>query len=207
MLNLNRHFKTSTALLVAGLTLTQVSLAPRQSHAILAIGSAGAAVPALVVMGASAAVFGGTQALQKHCGGALRAPTGKCSAALVSLSDISFIPMALSFSTFFAALVFLDESGAPTSDFRALTPDLAQEAGISAKGMRAFNRQLDRINSVSESNARGIAQDNISDEDSAVQYAHRGWIEAHERGVISNEAFIALGQLSDHVVQMSKAAQ
>jgi hypothetical protein len=203
MLNLNRNGKASIALLVAGLTLSQASLAPRQSHAIIAIASGGTAIPALIVLGAG---VGGV-------GIGLALATGPFTGLIVVPSYVGVnaqtgIGVGLSAAgllALLAGLVMLDESGVPTPNFQSLTLAKAQEAGISSQEMRAFNRQLDRTNSVSESIARGIAQGKIADANVAVQYAHGEWVEAHERGLISADAYTALNKLSAHAVQKAQA--
>jgi hypothetical protein len=208
MLNLNRNWIASTALLVAGLTLTQASIAPRQSHAIVAIASGGTAVPALIVIGAGAAVFGGSVGLMKYCGSGFHGGgTGKCSRGVTIVSIFSFLPMFWSIPTVLVGLVFLDESGAPTPNFKPISPELAQEAGIPAREMRAFNKpnQLDRTNSVSESIARGFAENNITDAESGMAYSHDEWTEAHARGLISTDAFNALTKLSDYAYKKAQA--
>jgi|GEM_PF-7043866 len=201
MTSIKRNWKATTAMLALGLTLSQASLMPQQSHAIVAIASGGTAVPALIVFAAGAiAIPVGAHIL-------LRNPVCiECSGnPYIGISG--FALFAAGAAAFLTGIVMLDESGAPTPDFQKLTPAKAQEASIANGEMRSFNRQLDRINSVSESIARGFASKQIVDAKVAVEYARSEWTEAHERGLISNDAFSALTKLSAKAVQQAQAVR
>lgn len=184
------------ALLVAGVTAGQAAFAPRQSQAVVAVLSGGTAIPALIVLGAGALAAGGGAAIFVTEGS--NEVNGKAAGAVLGVSGVLAI---------LTGIVLLDESGAPTPDFQILTPAKAQEAGIAPRQMRGFNRQLDRINSVSESIARGIAQKKITDAQAALQYVHGEWVEARESNLISSDAFAALNALSAHSYQQLKAAK
>lgn len=212
MTSIKRNWKATTAMLALGLTLSQASLMPRQSHAIVAIASGGTAIPALIVLGAGALVTGAELQLLgaalcagldgRHCGrGGLLGPV----LGRLGMANLVILPVGV--LAVLTGLVMLDESGAPTPDFQKLTPAKAQEASITNGELRAFNRQLDRINSVSESIARGFASKQISDAKVAVEFAHSEWTEAHERGLISNNAFSALTKLSAKAVQQVQAVR
>lgn len=188
------------ALLVAGMIGGQSIVAPRQSHALVFAASGGTALPALILLGAGAAATVG--------GGFLFVEDPKWSN--MGPGALGVTGAVTAFTGIFAILsgiILLDESGAPTPDFQPLTPAKAEAAGIAPREMRGFNRQLDRINSVSESIARGVAQKNFTDTQAALRYVHGEWQAARDNNFISNDAFAALSALSTHSYQELSAAR
>lgn len=171
------------ALITAGVMACQSTLAPRPSHALVAALTGGTAIPALIVIGAGTVAVPGAWWWAVSPSG-----TGIYSWAEAELVAVGAI---------LVGLVLLDESGAPTPDLTRISPAEAQGGGISPSGMHAFNRELDRINSVSESIARGIADHRITQARDAVAFARSEWSTAHEQGLISDAAYSALTKRGD----------
>jgi hypothetical protein len=197
------------AFLVAGLTLTQATLAPRQSHAIASIGSGVGIVPALIVMGAGAGVAGagfGFDAVAKKskwadfCYDGIMAWDQCRHQGLVGAASMGqFVGIA---AILFGVLI-LDDGGAPTPDFQQLTPAKALEFGISGPEVASFNHQLDRINAVSESIARDIAARSNDTVETATYYAHSEWMNAKRLGLISANALSALRKMGTQLADRS----
>jgi hypothetical protein len=198
-MNLLRTPYSAMALLVAGLTFTQASLQPRYSRAFTAVASGGSLVPALVIIGASPLLGGAIGAGVAVLTSATCSPSG-CRKNQAMASGLG-TALVISLIGVIYGLVVLDESGAPTVDLQPLTPETARENGISEAGTRIFNRHLDRINSVSESIARGLSEIGITETDASLEYIHSGWAAAEAQGIISGEARAVLQILAEKTLQ------
>ncbi|MGK5084206.1 hypothetical protein WDW37_12995, partial [Bdellovibrionota bacterium FG-1] len=105
------------------------------------------------------------------------------------------LPRGILIASYIALLVgviMLDDRGAPTTQMAPMTEQERLEIGATPAGMRAFNRALGRMNGVSESIARQIADQRITDSDVALRLIHDQWAEAAHDGVISELAYSTL---------------
>lgn len=196
--NLKRFNKAPIALLMAAIATGQAVVIPRQSHAIVAVVTGGAAVPGLIVLGAGLALVpaGLIVARGNHPDEPRSAPAF-FAGAIGALTGLGAV---------LAGIVILDESGAPTPDFQEITADEAFAAQITSQEMRAFNRPsaLERVNAVSESIARGIADRKISDPREAMDFAHSEWSAAHEGGIIGDLVYSALTKRGAHALEKAR---
>jgi hypothetical protein len=185
----------AVAALVATLTFGQAALAPRQSHAIVAVATGGAAAVPLIVFGAGA--------LSTTAGLAIATPAGVFYGTffLAQSPAILFKLPALGWGTvltwaglgaLLTGLIMLDETGAPSPDFQPLSDAEIDAAHILPEEARAHDRQLDRINSVSESLARDLAELKLEDPNEALRYVAEGWAKACNGGMLNKRACAAV---------------
>ena len=168
------------ALIIAGVMACQSALVPRPSHALVAALTGGTAIPALIVIGA----------------GTVAVPLGGALTQWLDIWGLGYYEI-ISVADILMGLIMLDQSGAPTPDLAKISAAEAQAGGIAPGEMHAFNRELDRINSVSESIARGIADHRITQARDAVEFARSEWSTAHEQSLISDAAYSALKKRGD----------
>ncbi|MGK5085146.1 hypothetical protein WDW37_17805 [Bdellovibrionota bacterium FG-1] len=157
--------------------ITTQAIAPRRAQAALALSSVGI-VPALIVLAAASPIIG----------------VG-IGVSVQELSHAKPRPSYLITQTIIAVLiglVVLDDQGAPTSQMAKMSEPEMKKIGATAIQMKAFNRSLDRINGVSESIAKNIAAQNLTNASDATRLAHEQWTMAVTDGVISEKAYSAL---------------
>lgn len=194
--------KSTVALLAAVLMLSQATLAPRQSKAVVAAVTGGAAVPALIVLGAGAAVTGLGVALLSSLGPGFGDACDNDGCALEVMA-----PAGLGLLGVLVGIILLDDSGAPTPDFQAISSDEAQAAQIAPAEAKAFNRSLERINAVSESIAREIADHKIRTTREALELANAEWDKVHDDGLIGDLAYAALTKRGALAIRKAQQAR
>ncbi|MGK5082103.1 hypothetical protein WDW37_02270 [Bdellovibrionota bacterium FG-1] len=203
MIDAKKRIQLVAALTLASMGLTQVAF-QRPAHAIIAGATAGAAIPALVVLGASLIGTAGGAGLVtlgistgRECGDCTAPDTLIYGGGILTIGGVIGI---------LVGVVMLDQTGSPTLQFRPLDSLTATERGILPAEQKAFNRQLQRINGISETIAQKFADPKITDANQALRLADEIWKQACHDQQISALACSALSKNSQHFAQQLEQA-
>lgn len=187
--------KTLTALVMAVVLFTTASARPKRAEAVVAAIAAAPALPAVIVLGAGVVGALTGPAWGLIVGAVTNSPKAGAATAVIFI--------ALGAIAVVTGLVWLDQDGAQTLQFAALTPQQAKAIGITDEELRYYNHELHEANAVYED----LADDVIHNKEHATQaYLSKQWDRAVNNSILSPQTLSAIRKIGYEMGRKMNAA-